>query len=84
MLAFDGRPEVVTVEEGGDGAMVTSDEYSQLSSAASYVPAAIANLHCGRIDSLCLESSSGQSTVVSGIGHFLPGLRFCPTFALQD
>jgi hypothetical protein len=41
MLAFDRRPEVVTVEEGGDGAMVTSDEYSRLSSAASCVPAAV-------------------------------------------
>lgn len=41
MLAFDGRPEVVTVEEGGDEAMVISDEYSWLSLAASCVPAAI-------------------------------------------
>lgn len=42
MLAFDGRPDVVTVEEGGDGAVVTSDEHSQLSSAASFlVPAAV-------------------------------------------
>lgn len=36
-------------KEGGVGAMVTSDEYSQLSSAASYVPAA------GSRPSLCTD-----------------------------